>query len=152
MEDTNMDKKLSRNTTATVAALTVAICCLALTTCMYAIGAEQRAAWSDASAAWIAERADSICGLDDLRQVSNPARIDYGAVMKATPEIKKMHDEHIDANSPEGIQLRALAADRVKRAAEIVRTKGGYCSVWKHIQHKDGREVPDVSSQVIAQL
>src|SRR5689334_14789499 len=116
-------KKQSRNTAALAAALTVAISCLALTTCMYAIGAEQRAAWSDASASWIAERSDCVCGLDDPRQVSNPAKIDYGAVMKATPEVKKMHDEHIDANSPEGIQLRALAADRVKRAAEIVRVK-----------------------------
>jgi hypothetical protein len=147
-----MDRKLSRNTALTVAALTVAFCSLALTTCMYVIGAEQRGAWSDASAAWIAERADCICGLDDPRQVSNPAKVDYGAVMKATPEVKKMHDEHIDANSPEGIQLRALAADRVKRAAEIVRVKGGYCSVWKHIHHKDGREVPDVTAQVTALL
>lgn len=107
---------------------------------------------NEASTPWIVDRADNICGLDDPRMLSKPARVDYDALMRATPEMKKMRDEKIDPNSSEGIQLRQAAVDRVRKACEKVRQAGGYCSVWKQIRHQDGRTIPDVSDLVREQL
>jgi hypothetical protein len=104
------------------------------------------------SASWICDRADNICGLDDPRMLSKPAKIDYDLVLKATPEFKKMRDEKIDASSSEGIQLRQKGIDRVRERADSVRIAHGYCSVWKTIKHKDSREIPDVTEQVKALL
>ena len=50
--------------------------------------------------------------------------------------------------SPEGIQLKQAACDRVRQASDGVRGDRGYCSVWKTIRHKDGREVPDITDLV----
>ncbi len=107
---------------------------------------------SEATSPWIVDRADNICGLDDPRMLSKPARVDYDALLRATPEMKKMRDEKIDPNSSEGIQLRQAAVDRVLKACEKVRQSGGHCSVWKQIRHQDGRTIPDVSDLVREQL
>ncbi len=107
---------------------------------------------SEASSPWIVDRADNICGLDDPRMLSKPVRVDYEALLKATPEMKKIRDEKIDANSSEGIQLRQAAVDRVRKACEKIRQAGGYCSVWKQIRHQDGRTIADVSDLVREQL
>jgi hypothetical protein len=131
---------------------TMVMSIMVLTTCVYVAAHESRAAWEEASSGWIADRADSICGLDDPRLLSNPARVDYPRVMRATPEMKKLHDNNIDPASPAGIQLKTQAVDRIRAAAETVRVQTGHCSVWKHISHKDGREVPELSAQVIALL
>ncbi len=104
------------------------------------------------SAKWICERADNICGLDDAKQLSNPAKVDYDALLKATPEYKKIKDEKIDVNSAEGIQLRQKAAERVRDACEKVRVDKSYCSVWKTIKHSDGRAIPDITDAVKEQL
>ena len=101
---------------------------------------------------WIVDRADNICGLDDPKMLSKPAKVDYDALLKATPEMKKIKDDKIDPNSPQGIQLRQAAATRVQKAAEKVRTTDGYCSVWKTIRHQDGRVIPDITDAVKAQL
>jgi hypothetical protein len=101
---------------------------------------------------WICDRADNICGLDDPKMLSSPAKIDYDEVLKATPEMKKMRDDKIDPNSSEGIQLRQKGVDRVREKCDAVRTAKGYCSVWKTIRHQDGRVVPDITDQVKAQL
>jgi hypothetical protein len=106
----------------------------------------------EASAGWIVDRSDNICGLDDPKMLSKPAKVDYDAVLRATPEMKKMKDDKIDPNSPQGIQLRQAAASRVQKAADKVRTADGYCSVWKSIKHQDGRAIPDVTDAVKAQL
>lgn len=103
----------------------------------------------DATPCWIADRADNICGLDDPRLLSYPAKVSYGILLQATPEMKKIRDQGIDPYSPEGIQLRAKAADRIQTAAERVRLKGGYCSIWKCIAHRDGRVVPDLTNDVL---
>lgn len=100
------------------------------------------------AARWICERADNICGLDDARTLSNPAKVDYDALLKATPEYKKMRDERIDPNSAEGIQLRQKASERVRDACETLRADKGYCSVWKTIKNSDGRAVPDITDAV----
>ena len=107
---------------------------------------------SEAGTGWIVDRADNICGLDDPKMLSKPAKVDYDALLKATPEMKKIKDDKIDPNSPQGIQLRQAAVTRVQTASEKVRAAGGHCSVWKSIRHTDGRAVPDVTEAVKAQL
>jgi Skp family chaperone for outer membrane proteins len=117
-----------------------------------ASGAAAPRATVEVAAAWICDRTDNICGLDDPRMLSNPAKVDYDALCKATPEYKKIRDEKIDPNSSEGIQLRQRAADRIRDAAETVRSQKGYCSVWKAIRHQDGRSIPDITEAVKALL
>jgi hypothetical protein len=109
-------------------------------------------ATKEAAATWICDRADNICGLDDAKTLSSPAKVDYDALLKATAEYKKIKDEKIDVNSAEGIQLRQKAAERVRDACEKVRVAKGYCSVWKTIKHTDGRSIPDVTDAVKDQL
>lgn len=101
---------------------------------------------------WVADRADNICGLDDLKMLSNPVKVDYEVLLKATPEMKKMRDEKIDANSSEGIQLRQKAVDRIRDKADSVRQANGYCSVWKTVRHSDGRAITDITESVKALL
>lgn len=101
---------------------------------------------------WICDRADSICGLDDPKMLSKPAKVDYDALYKATSEYKKIRDEKIDPNSSEGIQLRQRAVDRIREKTESIRSQNGYCSAWKSIRHQDGRTVPDITDQVKALL
>jgi hypothetical protein len=106
----------------------------------------------DAQQTWICDRSDNICGLDDPKMLSKPAKIDYEALLKATPEMKKIAADKIDPNSSEGINLKNRAADRVREKSEAVRAAQGYCSVWKTISHKDGRTIPDITDLVKAQL
>ena len=125
---------------------------LAGAACVYVSGQEHAAEASAESPDWIADRADCICGLDDPRLLSNPAVVDYGRCLYATTEMKRMREENIDPQSPRGIQLAAQAADRVRGAAESVRSQFGHCSVWKTIRHRDGRAVPDRTADVLAAL
>jgi hypothetical protein len=101
---------------------------------------------------WIAKTTDNICGLKDTNQVSNPATVDFKACLDATPEMKKMKDEKIDASTPEGIKLTNAATNRVTQACETLRVANGYCSVWKTIKHKDGRTIADITELVKAQF
>ncbi len=101
---------------------------------------------------WICDRSDSICGLDDVKMLSKPAKVDYDALYKSTAEYKKIRDEKIDPNSSEGIQLRQRAVDRIREKTDSIRSQNGYCSVWKTIRHQDGRVVPDITDQVKALL
>jgi hypothetical protein len=106
----------------------------------------------DVEAAWIVSPADNVCGLSDPRMLSRPARVDHPVLLAATPEMRRIEREGIDPNSPLGITLRQHAIDRVVRAAERVREREGFCSVWKRIRHRDGRSVPDVTDQVLQRL
>jgi len=99
---------------------------------------------------WILKSADNICGLRDPNQLTYPALIDFDTCLDATPEMRRMRDQGIDPQSAEGIQLRSKAVTRLTNACESVRGTNGHCSVWKEIRHKDGRSIPDISSQVIA--
>lgn len=107
---------------------------------------------SELTQTWICDRSDNICGLDDPRMLSKPCKVDYDALLKATPEMKKIVNDKIDPNSSEGINLRQKAVDRIRDKAEAVRVAQGYCSVWKAISHKDGRTIPDITDLVKAQL
>jgi len=104
------------------------------------------------AAGWVVDRADNICGLDDAKMLSKPAKVDYDALLKATAQYKKIKDNKIDPNSPEGIQLRQEAANKVRDACDKIRQQDGYCSVWKTIKHTDGRAVADITDLVKAQL
>jgi len=99
---------------------------------------------------WILKAADNICGLRDPNQLTYPALIDFDSCLAATPEMKRIRDQGIDPKGAEGIQLRAAALTRLTDACEALRAAKGHCSVWKEIRHKDGRAIPDISSQVIA--
>jgi len=130
-----------------------ALCCLtALPGAQDASNAQNATSCFQSGLGWIAERTESICGLDDPKTLSNPAKVDYDALLKATPEYKKMKDEKIDPNSAEGIQLRQKGCERVRDACEKLRAAKGYCSVWKLVRHSDGRAVPDITDAVKDQL
>ncbi len=101
---------------------------------------------------WICDRTDNICGLDDPKMLSKPCKVDYDALLKATPEMKKIVNDKIDPNSSEGIQLRQKAVDRIRDKADAIRQAQGYCSCWKTIRHADGRTIPDITDLVKAQL
>lgn len=101
---------------------------------------------------WQVDKSDNICGLDDARQLSSPAVVNYDRLLAATPEMKRLKDEKIDANSSEGIQLRQKAVDRIREKCDALRVQKGYCSVWKAARHSDGRAVADVTDSVIALL
>ncbi len=97
---------------------------------------------------WVAEREDNICGLSDLRALSDPARVDYDHLWDATPEVKKMKREGIDPESAEGISLQQKATDRIREACDEVREDEDHCSVWKEIRHEDGRRIADITKKV----
>lgn len=107
---------------------------------------------SDVESAWIVDPTDNVCGLSDPRMLSRPARVDHPLLLAATPEMKRIANEGIDPNSPLGVMLRQQAVDRVLRAADHVRQRDGYCSVWKRIRHRDGRAIPDVTDPVRQRL
>jgi hypothetical protein len=97
---------------------------------------------------WRASESDNIAGLSDLKKLSNPAVVDYDALIRATPEMKEIVRERIDPDSTKGRSLRQQAADRVTKAADAVRKEKRHCSVWKQIAHKDARRIPDITQAV----
>jgi hypothetical protein len=101
---------------------------------------------------WRAQPRDNVCGLRDLSQLSMPAKIDFERCLEATPEVKRMRKQGIRSQSPAGIQLLNQAINRVCEAAEAARAAGGYCSVWKAIEHRDRRPIPDLTPQVVARF
>jgi hypothetical protein len=101
---------------------------------------------------WQADASDNICGVTSLRQVTNPAKLDYRAVLAATPEMKDLKRRGIAEGSAEGQILRQRAVDHVRRLGSQVMRKNGHCSLWKDISHRDGRRIRDLSTDVIAAL
>jgi hypothetical protein len=142
----------SRIRLAGVAAALIAFCVPTIAIPRAEPGPSSSALAADSTSKWIVDRADNICGLDDARMLSKPAKVDYDALLSATPEMKKLKDDKVDPNSSEGIQLRQKAVDRIRTAAEKVRQAEGHCSVWKDVRHSDGRVITDITSLVKAQL
>lgn len=99
-------------------------------------------------AKWVAEEDDNICGIKDLKKVSNPAKVDYDGLWDATPQIKKMKEKKIDPESTEGKALRSQAKTLITKTCELVRSAKGHCGVWKTIKNSDGRAIPDVTDDV----
>ncbi len=103
------------------------------------------------AAGWQAREADNIVGLRDPRTLSNPVRVDYEDLLERTEEMKRIKRERIDPASPQGVQLKNRARQRVADACQQVMTERGYCSVWKQISHSDGRTVNN-ATDAVAQL
>lgn len=97
---------------------------------------------------WVAEEEDNICGIKDLKKVSNPAKVDYDDLWEATPQIKKMKEKKIDPESTEGKALRSQAKTLITKTCELVRAAKGHCGIWKAIKNEDKRSVPDVTKDV----
>jgi len=98
------------------------------------------------------DRADNVCGLDEPRALTNPAKVDFQALIEATPEVAQIKKKKIDRDSAEGIRLLTEARTRVLRACETVRGTSGHCSVWKQITRRDGKAVDDITDQVRQEL
>lgn len=101
---------------------------------------------------WEGKAEDNVCGVAEVRHVSNPAVIQYDALMRVTPEMKEMKSKGIDKNSARGQVLMAAAMDQVKRAASAVMGDKGHCSVWKKIRHKQGQKATDITDAVRKKL
>jgi hypothetical protein len=101
---------------------------------------------------YILEKADNICGLDDAKQLSNPVKVDYDALLEVTPQIKQMKRDKIDPNSAKGIQLRTEAEALVRDSCEKIRADKSYCSVWKKIERRDGGKITDITDKVKKQI
>jgi hypothetical protein len=101
-----------------------------------------------ASSKWVADEDDNICGIKDLKKVSNPAKVAYDDLWEATPQIKKMKEKKIDPESTEGKALRSQAKTLITKSAELVRAAKGHCGVWKAIKNEDGRTIPDLTDDV----
>lgn len=104
------------------------------------------------SAGWIADEADNVCGVRSARHITNPATLRYSELLDATPEVQRMKRDGITRESAQGQVLYAAAVDRVSKAAQRVMQARSHCSVWKQVRHQDGRGVPDISSEVKAEL
>ncbi len=101
---------------------------------------------------YVVTKSDNICGLDEPRQLTNPAVVDYQALLEATDEYKKLIKDKIDKTSSKGITLMTKARARVLKACESVRASQGHCSVWKVIKRRDKRSVDDITDEVKRQL
>ena len=98
---------------------------------------------------WIARESDNICGIASLKRVTNPAVVNYGVLLDATPQVREMKRKRIDPDSAEGRALRKGARTLITKACQLVRKARSHCSVWKVIRHKDGRSIPDVTTAVL---
>ena len=114
--------------------------------------AHDQALEAPAATGWVAREADNIVGLRDPRTLSNPVKVDYSSLLDETPEMKRIRRERIDPTSPQGIQLKNRARQRVADACEEVMQEQGYCSVWKAIRHTDGRSVTDATDAILQRL
>ena len=94
---------------------------------------------------YVVNKSDNICGLDQPRQLTNPAVVDYASLVAATSEYQKIQKNKSDPNSSEGITLMTKARARVLTACESVRSTNGHCSVWKQIRRRDKKAVTDIT-------
>lgn len=106
----------------------------------------------NASSDWVVKSADSVCGVSESHQITNPAKVDYDKLMDATSEMKELKRKGIKKGSARGQTLVTAARDRVRRAANAVMSEKGHCSVWKKISHKKKTAVTDITDAVKKKL
>ncbi len=135
-----------------LAALGAAPCADAIPAHETALPAFRTALDAPAAFGWRAREADHLCGIRIPEQISNPATVDFRRAMSATEELRRMEREGIDPNSARGQALTAAAKRRVREAAAEVKDELGHCSVWKEISHVDGREVADITAEILRLL
>ena len=104
------------------------------------------------SAGWILNEADNICGLRDRKKLSTPATIDWPTLLDETPEMERIQRDGIDPETPEGIQLRQRAMERLTRHCKAEMDAQGHCSVWRAISHQDGRAISVITAAVRTRL
>jgi hypothetical protein len=126
--------------------LTLILCCFAPLGSVHAKAVSALVAVVESK--WIANEEDNICGIKDLKKVSNPAKVDYDELWDATPQIKKMKEKKIDPESAEGKALRSQAKTLITKKCEEVRASKAHCGVWKAIKNEDKRVVPDITRDV----
>ena len=101
---------------------------------------------------YVVDKTDNICGIDEPRAITSPARVDYDEVLAATEEVRTIKRRRIDPESAKVIKLMTEARRKVLAACESVRSDEGYCSVWKDIERRDKTPVDDVTEKVKAKL
>ena len=101
---------------------------------------------------YIVNKSESICGIDEPRAITKPAKVDYEALLAATPEVRRMKKRKIDRDSAEGIRLLSAARRKVLSACEKVRSSEGYDGVWKKIKRRDHKAVADITKKVKAEI
>ncbi len=138
----------TRITTFTAAAVLLASFCWGLTPASdpITLGDDGR------GTPYVVEKTDNICGIDEPRAISNPAVIDYEAVLKVTEEVRKIRRQRIDPGSAKGIKLMTEARRKVLAACESVRADDMYCSIWKKIKRRDMTPVDEVTEKIKAKL
>lgn len=97
---------------------------------------------------YVVDKTDNICGIDEPRAITNPAKVDYQALLDETPEVKEIKRRKIDPDSAKGIELMTKARRRVLAACEKVRSAKSHCSIWKKIKRRDKQDVSDVTDEV----
>jgi hypothetical protein len=102
-----------------------------------------------AAGEWIADEEDNICGISDLKKVTNPAKVSYDRLLDATPQMQELRRKGIESDSVEGKALRKGAKTLITKTCELVRAARGHCSVWRSIGNKDGRSIADITDEVI---
>lgn len=101
---------------------------------------------------WVVKTSNSVVGVSQARQITNPAKVDYEKLMKATPEMKTLRKEGIEKTSARGQTLVTAAQSRIRRVSRTVMTEKGHCSVWKKISHKKGKAVTDLTETIKKKL
>jgi hypothetical protein len=101
---------------------------------------------------WVVKTENSVVGVSQARQITNPAKVDYDKLMKATPEMKKLRKEGIEESSARGQTLVTAAQSRIRRVARTVMTEKSHCSIWKKISHKKGTAVTDLTDTIKKKL
>ena len=101
---------------------------------------------------YVVDKADSICGIDEPRAITSPAKVNYDAVLAATDEVRTLKRRRIDPDSAKGIKLMTEARRKVLAACEVLRSDEGYCSIWKDISRRDKTPVDDVTEKIKAKL
>ena len=101
---------------------------------------------------YILDRSDNICGLDEPRAISKPAKVDFTALLDATPEVRRLKRKRIRRDSAQGMQIMADARRRVLAVCQALCASEGHCSVWKKIRRRDRRAVPDLTAKAKAAL
>ena len=94
------------------------------------------------------DKDDNICGLTEPRQLTHPAKVDHSALLDETSEMKELKRNKIDPNSAKGIELTTKARAKVRDACEKVRGDKAHCSIWKTIERRDKKPLPDVTEAV----
>lgn len=101
---------------------------------------------------FILNRSDNICGLDEPRAISNPAKVDFRALLAATPEVRMLKRKRISPTSARGTQIMADARRRVLAVCQALCASEGHCSVWKKIKRRDRRAITDLTAKAKAAL